>query len=46
MRPLTKNATNGTYVKYYHTVYDTWQNAIFDYYEPTFKLIVDFVERY
>ena len=37
---------NGDAFKYYHTVYDTWENAIFDYYEPTFKLIVDFVDRY
>jgi Zn-dependent M28 family amino/carboxypeptidase len=37
---------NGDAFKYYHTVYDTWENAIFDFYEPTFKLIVDFVERY
>ena len=37
---------NGDAFKYYHTVYDTWQNAIFDNYEPTIKLIIDFIERY
>ena len=37
---------NGDAFKYYHTVYDTWENSIFDYYEPTFKLLVDFVDRY
>ena len=37
---------DGDAFKYYHTIYDTWQSAIFDSYEPTFKLIVDFIERY
>ena len=37
---------DGDAFKYYHTIYDTWQNAIFDSYEPTFKLIVDFIEKY
>ena len=37
---------NGDAFKYYHTVYDTWLNSIFDYYEPTFKFLVDFVDRY
>ena len=36
----------GDAFKYYHTIYDTWKNAIFDNYEPTFKLIVDFIEKY
>ena len=36
----------GDAFKYYHTIYDTWKSAIFDSYEPTFKLIVDFIERY
>ena len=31
---------------YYHTVLDTWKNAYFDSYEPTFKLITDFIEQY
>ena len=37
---------DGDAFKYYHTIYDTWQSAIFDSYEPTFKLIVDFIEKY
>ena len=36
----------GDAFKYYHTIYDTWENAIFDSYEPIFKLVRDFVERY
>ena len=31
---------------YYHTVFDTWKNAVFDSYEPVFKLVTDFVSRY
>ena len=31
---------------YYHTPQDNWKNAVFDSYEPVFKLIVDFIERY
>ena len=31
---------------YYHTVLDTWRNAYFESYEPTFKLITDFIEQY
>ena len=30
----------------YHTVFDTWQNAVFDTYEPLFKLVTEFVSRY
>ena len=37
---------DGDAFKYYHTVYDTWENAIFDNYEPTFNLIKEFIERY
>ena len=37
---------HGDAFKYYHTVYDTWKNAIFINYEPTFSIIRDFVERY
>ena len=37
---------DGDAFKYYHTIYDTWKNAIFDNYEPTIKLIVDFIEKY
>lgn len=36
----------GDAFKYYHTVYDTWQHAIFSSYEPTFRLITDFIEEY
>ena len=36
----------GDAFKYYHTIYDTWENAIFDSYEPVFRLVRDFVERY
>ena len=35
---------DGDAFKYYHTVYDTWENAIFSNYEPTVKLIMDFIE--
>ena len=31
---------------YYHTPLDNWKNAIFDSYEPVFRLIVDFIEQY
>ena len=31
---------------YYHTVLDTWKNAYFESYVPTFKLITDFIEQY
>ena len=36
----------GDAFKYYHTIYDTYENALFDSYEPVFKLVTDFVERY
>ena len=35
---------DGDAFKYYHTVHDTWENAIFTNYEPTVKLIMDFIE--
>ena len=31
---------------YYHTIYDTWKNAVFDSYEPVLKLVTDFIEQY
>ena len=31
---------------YYHTIFDTYKNAVFDSYEPVFRLVKDFVERY
>ena len=37
---------NGDAFKYYHTVYDTWENTIFDNYEPTFKLITEFINKF
>ncbi len=37
---------DGDAFKYYHTIYDTWENAIFDSYEPLFRMVTDFVERY
>ena len=36
---------DGEAFKYYHTVYDTWKNSIFSNYEPTFKLIRDFIDQ-
>ena len=36
----------GDAFKYYHTIYDTYENTIWSSYEPTFKLIVDFIERF
>jgi hypothetical protein len=35
----------GDAFKYYHTIYDTWENSIFGNYEPTFSLIIDFISR-
>lgn len=36
----------GDAFKYYHTSFDTYENAVFDTYEPIFRLIRDFIERY
>ena len=36
----------GDAFKYYHTIYDTYENAIFSTYEPIFKIVTDFIERY
>ena len=36
----------GSAFQYYHTIYDNWQHAVFDSYEPTFRLVTDFIERY
>ncbi len=35
----------GDAFKYYHTVYDTWENAIFTNYEPMVNLIKDFIDK-
>lgn len=37
---------DGDAFKYYHTIYDNYENAIFSTYEPVFKIVTDFVERY
>ena len=37
---------DGDAYKYYHTIHDTWENALFDNYEPIFKIVVDFIEQY
>ena len=36
----------GTAFPYYHTTLDDWKHAVFDSYNPVFKLITDFIERY
>lgn len=36
----------GDAFKYYHTIYDTYENAIFDSYEPIFRMVTNFVERH
>ena len=36
----------GTAFPFYHTPLDNWKNAVFDSYEPVFKLITDFIEQY
>ena len=36
----------GTAFPYYHTPLDNWKNAVFDSYDPVFKLITDFIEQY
>ena len=37
---------NGDAFKCYHTVYDVWERAFYTSYEPIFKLITEFVEKY
>ena len=37
---------NGDAFKYYHTIYDDWQHAVFDSYKPVFRLVTSFIERY
>ena len=36
----------GDAFQYYHTIYDTYKTVRFDSYEPVFRLVLDFVERY
>ena len=31
---------------FYHTPLDNWDNAVFDSYEPVFRLVTDFIDRY
>ena len=31
---------------YYHTVFDNWKTAVFTSYEPVFRLLTEFVEKY
>lgn len=35
----------GDAFKYYHTVDDSWENAVFDSFEPIFGLVTDFVNN-
>ena len=37
---------NGDAFPYYHTIYDNWKHAIFDSYEPVFKLVTEFLENF
>lgn len=36
----------GDAFQYYHTPKDNWQNAVFDSYEPVFKLVTTFINEY
>ena len=36
----------GDAFKYYHTPFDNYEHAIFDSYEPIFRIVRDFIERY
>ena len=36
----------GDAFKYYHTTFDTYENFLIDAYEPIFKLVKEFVEKY
>ena len=36
----------GDAFQYYHTTKDNWQNAVFDSYEPVFKLVTTFINEY
>ena len=36
----------GEAFQYYHTIYDNYHTVRFDSYEPVFRLVTDFVERY
>ena len=36
----------GDAFQYYHTIYDNWQHAVLDSYEPVFRLVTDFIAEY
>ena len=36
----------GDAFQYYHTIYDNWEHVVTDSYEPTFRLVRDFIEKY
>lgn len=36
----------GDAFQYYHTIYDNYHTVRFDSYEPVFRLVTEFVERY
>ncbi len=36
----------GDAFQYYHTIYDTFETVKFDSYEPVFRLVRDFIEKY
>ena len=36
----------GDAFQYYHTIYDNWEHVVTDSYEPTFRLVRDFIEQY
>ena len=37
---------DGDAFQYYHTIYDDYKHAVFDSYEPVFRLITDFISQY
>ena len=36
----------GDAFQYYHTIFDNWEHAVTDSYEPVFRLVRDFIEQY
>ena len=37
---------DGDAFQFYHTIFDNWQHAVFDSYEPVFKLVTSFIREY
>ena len=37
---------NGDAFPYYHTIFDNWKTAVYDSYEPVFRLVTDFIGTY